>query len=344
MKKIFLLLSVILTIFSSCSNDEGSGGPSSIVLTADTAEGYVSDPINFLVMTNERRNVTNQATYFVNNVQISGNTYTPTEVGTIEVYATYGSGSSMLTSERITITIANSIRFNKRVLIEDFTGTWCGFCPRVSYAIEQVKSRTNDAVIVAIHRGNDPYNFAGAAELESQIGLTGYPTAMLNRNINWEYPETSNSSINQATDLTSGINPKLGIALETITTGNTSSVNVKIKFGRNFSNLKLVVYALEDNLFYDQTNYTTYFGGTSLISNFEHDHVLRGVLTTSILGENISGNMSFDQEFSKTFTYPIPSNVNSANVKFVAIVLDSSNRAINTREAGANENQVFEIE
>ena len=243
--------------------------------------------------------------------------------------------------------VNNVINFNKRVLIEDFTGTWCQYCPRVSYAIELVNAQTSDATIVAIHRYNssiDPFNFSGATDLENQIGLSGYPTAMLNRTTEWNYPETATTSISQAVNLTSGVNPKLGVAMETTTSGNTSTVNVKVKFGKNFSNLKLVVYALEDNLIYNQTNSTSYYGGANPIVGFEHDHVLRAVLSSSILGETITGSTNLNDEFSKSFTYNIPANVNASNVRFVAFVIDSSNKALNSREAGPNETQSFEIE
>ena len=37
---------------------------------------------------------------------------------------------------------------------------------------------------------------------------------------------------------------------------------------------------------FNQTNYTSYYGGGSVISNFEHNHVLRASLT-SLLGNQI---------------------------------------------------------
>ena len=85
--------------------------------------------------------------------------------------------------------------------------------------------------------------------------------------------------------------------METTTSGNTSTVNVKVKFGKSFSNLKLVVYALEDNLIYNQTNSTSYYGGANPIVGFEHDHVLRAVLSSSILGETITGSTNLNDEF-----------------------------------------------
>lgn len=317
----------------------------SITTTSSSLSVDRGDTAVLRAIGNNGADLTTTSTFYVNNVAISGSIITTSEAGTFEVYSTHTPvGGTTLTSPTIQITVNDVIKFNKRVLIEDFTGTWCGYCPRVAYAIDQVNTQTSDAVVTAIHRGNDPYNFTGAGALENQIGLSGYPTAMLNRNTEWNYPETSTNSINQAVNLTSGINPKIGVAMTTSTSGNTSNVQVKVKFGTNFSNLKLVVYAVEDNLIYNQTNYTSYYGGGSVISNFEHDHVLRAVLSSSILGESITGSTNLNDEFSKTFTYTIPSNVNASNVRFVAFVIDSSNKALNSREAGANDNQSFEIE
>ena len=43
-------------------------------------------------------------------------------------------------------------KFKHRVLIEDFTGAWCGWCPRVSHAIELLKEK--DIVINELKGGS----------------------------------------------------------------------------------------------------------------------------------------------------------------------------------------------
>jgi len=349
MKKLLtLLLAFTVTLFISCSSDENGDGNgnttlSSITLSSNLSSAGTGDLITFATRGNNGTFYTSSSTFYINGSAISGRNYTPTEAGTLEVYATYtNSENATLTSQTIQIVVTEVINFNKRVLIEDFTGTWCGYCPRVSYSIEQVKMQTENAEIVAIHRGSDPYNFSAASTLETQIGLSGYPTAMLNRTTEWTYPETSN--ISQAVGLTQGTNPRIGAALETSISGSTATVTVKVKFGQNFNNLKLVVYALEDNLIYNQTNYTSYYGGASTIVNFEHDHVVRAVLTSSILGENITGSTNYDEVYTKTFTYTIPGNVNSNNLTFTAVVLDNSKKALNARTASNSETQDFEIQ
>lgn len=315
----------------------------SITLTSNPLSAMTGDVLTFAVTGNNASVLTSTATVFVDNNAITGNRFTTTTAGTLSVYATYVTPANVtLTSPTIQITVQQAINFNKRVLIEDYTGTWCQYCPRISYAIEQVHSQTTDAVTIAIHRGSDPYNFAAASTLENLIGLQGYPTGMLNRKTEWTYPETSN--IAQAVNLTSGINPRIGLALNTSLSGNTATVEVNVKFGQNFSNLKLVVYALQDNLVYNQTNSTSYYGGVNPIVNFDYDDVLRAYLTNSILGDVISGSTGINDTYTRTFTYTIPSNYVTANMHFAAFVVDSTGKALNVRNASNNETQTFEIE
>ncbi|GAA4057322.1 Omp28-related outer membrane protein [Flavobacterium chungnamense] len=236
-------------------------------------------------------------------------------------------------------------QFQKRVLVEDYTGAWCGYCPRVAYGIEKVLEQSTKVVPVAIHQqsgsGYDPYHFAGATPLKTLIDLQGYPTGKLNRMLTWSYPE--NSNINQVKNLALN-NVGLGLALNSTVSGGNINLDVKIKFAKDYTNLKLVVYVLENNLIYDQVNYTSFYGGGSVISNFEHDNVLRDC-RTNILGDAITENTTNGQTITKNFTFPIPASVsNAANLSFVAFVVDGAdNKAINVRGALPNENQQFEI-
>ena len=172
--------------------------------------------------------------------------------------------------------------------------------------------------------------------------MTGYPTGMLNRKTDWTYPETSN--INQAVALTTGANPRVGLAMTNTISGNIITVQVKVKFGQSLTNLKLVVYALEDNLIYNQTNSTSYYGGVNPIVNFDFDDVLRGFLTTNILGDDITGSTNLNDVYTKSFTYAIPTGYVASNIHFVAFVVDSNGKALNVRNAGNTEIQTFEIQ
>ena len=237
-------------------------------------------------------------------------------------------------------------QFQKRLLIEDFTGAWCGYCPRVSYSIDQLKLQNVKIVPVALHHksgstSSDPYDVSTlATPLRTQINLQGYPTAMLNRVTEWNSPE--NSNLNQAKNIVLN-NCGLGLAMNSTVSGGNINLDVKVKFAADFSGLSLVVYILEDNLIYNQTNYTSFYGGTSTIVGFDHDHVLRASLT-NILGDALVGSSVNGQTITKNFSIPIPANVaNVANMNFVAFIVDGTKKAINARAANANENQAFEV-
>jgi hypothetical protein len=350
MKKLHLLFALLtFGLFISCSKEENNSvsAPTiqSITIAANPVDSYVGDNIQFTVKGNNNIDVTSTAVIYVNSTPITSSFYTTTAAGTLSVYAVYQVSSTVsLTSPTIQIPVTQGINFNKRVLIEDYTGTWCQYCPRVSYSISQVRAQTNDAVVVAIHRGaSDPYNFSAASVLETLIGLTGYPTAMLNRNTDWDYPE--NNNINQVVNLTNGANPRIGIAMtNSVNSANGNvTVQVNVKFGKNFSGLKLVVYALEDNLLYNQTNSTSFYGGVNPIVGFNHKDVLRSFLTTSILGDDIPGATTVNGVYTRTFVYNLGS-AQAPNIHFAAFVVDSAGNALNSRDALTNETQTFEVQ
>jgi hypothetical protein len=231
--------------------------------------------------------------------------------------------------------------FKKQVLIEDYTGTWCGNCARVAYAIEKTKEESDKVVSVAIHHGNDPYNFVGIGPLKNLISpnsALALPQSRLNRITTWTFPEFNN--VQQALNLTSN-NSGLGLALTSEVANGNINLDVRVKFAQNYSNLRLVVYVLEDKLIYRQVNYSNFYGAVNPIPNFEHNHVLRASLT-NLLGDPLA-NTTYNQTVTTNFTVPIPANVsNPENINFVAFVVEDNNNVLNVRAAYKNENQDFQ--
>ena len=319
-----------------------------INLSSNSDTYYYGEEVVFNVVGNNGANLTNQATIsVVGGNELEGNTYTTSNEGVVGFIASYEDLTSPVYEINV---LPTATKFNQNVLIEDYTGTWCGYCPRISYAIELVEEQTTDAYVVAIHRGStdpgnsyyDPYNFS-AGTLEDLIGLEGYPTGMLNRITEWIYPEPNN--VSQVVNLTSD-QSDVGLALSPTLNGNTMNIDVNVKFGGQFSasNAKLVVYVLEDGLEFNQTNYTSYYGGGNVIPNFEHNHVLRASLT-SLLGDQIpASEYSADNVYQVNFNGAVPSNVvNTENMSVVAVVINgSSNAAINVRGADFGDTQTFE--
>ena len=351
--KLLLFCIIIINSFSSCYQDTGEFfRTTSIILSADSNLKKPGRTINFTVKTDSGLDVTNEATIYIKEItsssepEIINEPNITSQVDKIyKVYAKY----KEYTSEEINVEFnINAESFVKRLLIEDYTGTWCVNCPTVSYAIDLLKEKTDKIVPVAIHRGPnaasyDPFNFEEASVLENLFGFPNqYPTSMLNRTTYWASPVSANGQ-NNALNLTSGTPVRLGLAMNSTKTGNNINLDVKVKFFQDYSNLKLVVYVLENKLIYPQENGTIYYDGIDVLEDFEHNHVLRATYT-DILGDAIpSSETTYGKTFTRNFSVAVPSNIaNTANMEFVAFVIGSNNKSINVRSAAVGVNQEFE--
>ena len=333
---------ISLLIFFSCSkSDEQSNQvdttPSinSLEIFVSSGEIVVGTTILFSAFDNAGKNRTSEATFFVNDAEISGSNHTFNDIGTYDIYAKYQNVKSQ--TEEVIVN-PTPIEYKQYVLVEDYTGTWCGYCTRVSYAIEQVEKETDDAVIIAIHQG-DPMAFSQVSSMMSNFGVTGFPTAFIDRTTRWTPPEPSNIA-----QVTGKLTKKAyaALAMDSSIDDDLLTIKVKLKMGYNYKALKLGLYILEDGIKYDQKNWTSYYVGDPL-KNFEHNHVLRKSIT-GILGDQIpSDKVGHDKEFEKEFQYVIPNEFNKDKIKMVAFVTEASKKeTINVRSSKIGETQTFE--
>jgi hypothetical protein len=312
---------------------------SSIVLNSDKNQVVRGEAVTLTVTGNEGSNFTSEATYSVNGVDITGNSYVTDTFGTDTIIATYDT----FTSNEKEVFVGHT----QKVLIEDYTGAWCGWCPRVAYGIELVESQTDNAVVVAIHRGTssgsyyDPFNYP-ASELEDFINLSGYPTAMLNRIIPWTYPEPNN--VSQVLNYTSSVST-LGLGVTSQLNGSNLDISVRTNYASgSVDGHKLVVYVLEDGLIQDQTNYTSYYGGTSVISDFRHNNVLRQV-PTGLFGEDFV-SQDYDANldvYTKNYNFTLTSGISDINQLSIAVfVVNENGLVINSKYATVGQDVDFD--
>ncbi|WP_053990220.1 Omp28-related outer membrane protein [Mangrovimonas sp. TPBH4] len=309
---------------------------SSLLISANKSSAFPGELITLTATGNQGNNLTSESTFYVNGTEISGNSYTTENRGVDIITATY----ETLESNQKSILVG----YPSKVLIEDFTGTWCGWCPRVSYGIELVEEATDEVVVAAIHRYNssiDPFNYP-ASSLENFVDLGGYPTAMLNRTTEWSTPEPN--YVNQVLGLTQDVAPA-ALALTSEMSGNSLNVNVAVDLLDNtLTEAKLIVYVLEDGLIYEQTNYTDYYGGADYITDFVHDNVLRQV-PTGLFGEELAST-DLDAEtnlYNKSYSFELDSNIaDSSNIHLAVFVTDADGKVLNAVGAEIGESIVIE--
>ena len=78
------------------------------------------------------------------------------------------------------ITIEESAR--RTTVMEEFTGTWCGWCPRGMVGIKQLSEDFGDSFIgIAVHGGNDPMVIEAYSDILGKVN--GFPSCILDREI-----------------------------------------------------------------------------------------------------------------------------------------------------------------
>lgn len=308
----------------------------------DVQRAMRNQTVTFSVVDIEGTDVTDSSTLFVNGSEISGTTFSSATEGDFEVNATYQMDGMIETTSTKTFSVFIP---KKYVVVEDYTGTWCGFCPSVAAAIEEVSALTPYISIVAIHEtansNPDPYHFDQIDILKDEYEVAGLPQARIDRSVFWFMPYFSSDVTDiagQETNLSIGINSQIS--------GATLSVDVDVIY-ENGSEAgdKLVVYLLEDGLVHPQTNYynedptSPYFGAGDPIPNFVHNHTLRASLT-QVLGDDISGSGAFEV-YERNLTMEIPSDYDTNELSVVVMVVTSENTAKNSQHAKVGEQVLF---
>jgi hypothetical protein len=191
MKKTLLFAMVsfgLMGIFSSCKktapNDTSGGNGDSlhITLSRSTVELNNFDYVQITVKDNAGNDITSSSSILLNNTTVITNKYTPISIGSCTISA---KKNSMPSDSKILNVVAKTASpFTQKILLEDCTGAWCGYCPRIAYSLETYKAAHPECIVVGVHGGSsgtDPFKFQYYTTFNSKYAITGYPTAVLNR-------------------------------------------------------------------------------------------------------------------------------------------------------------------
>ena len=218
-------------------------------------------------------------------------------------------------------------KYKTNVLMEDYTATWCQFCPRVAKKIEDLSSsNANRITPIAIHVNADVFMFNKYLEMQTKFSVSGYPFVELHRAGKW------NEQAVKVTDLIA-IDSNVGLALESSLKDRTLSLTVKVGFGADLSDLKLSVYLTENGLKANQKTQGDLgygIGTDGILIDFVHDNVLRASIS-ELFGDAIDTSKSKNGEiYKKTYEYVIPDGY-SLKSNIVAFVASKDGKVLNSR-------------
>ncbi len=327
MKLRMLFYFMFISVLFSCSSL--SEETPSISITSDKSTLEVGETVTFTVVDSEDVNITSQSVILIDGNSIAGSTFVPLQAKTYEATSSYES----LVSNKIIITATLPSSFSKKAVVEDFTGTWCGWCPRLSYAASLVEEQTDKVFVVGVHNRDQMANSFGSA-LEQEYIITGFPTAYIDRANRWQ------ENIEQALNAAEGT-VNVGLAIESSLTGSVLDFKVYQGFLENMTDVKLVVFVLEDGILANQSNNTSYYEGARPIVDFEHNGVLR-YAATNVMGDPTTSTKGVHE---KSYSVDLSSYdvLVPENTGVLAMLVDDSGRVLyNAQYVIAGQNQDFD--
>jgi hypothetical protein len=230
--------------------------------------------------------------------------------------------------------------FTQKVLIEEFTGAWCGYCPDGAVKVDQLIAANPGKVIgTSIHSG-DGMAFSLYNTLNAVYSNSGFPMGMVNRVPYNGSVCMSRGSWTSATNVMLAKTAKCGLAIKSSLSGDSAVVEVQAAFNQNLSGTHtLTVYLIEENVSgtgspYNQINYYSsanpngaagssshpYYNQPYNITGYKHMHVVRKVLGGVDMGDQIESSRTIAGGIEKkTFTFSL-AGYNRTQLKIVAFV------------------------
>lgn len=197
--------------------------------------------------------------------------------------------------------------FYRHVMINKFTGTWCGPCASAQAALDKVEAEEPDRfIIVAIH-ADDPFSCAAGDKMQEEFRVSAIPT--------WYYNFATSSSIitgagikKQITMAEEDYPAVCGVKATSTLEGKTAKITATVNF-QEAGAYKICCVLTENNLYY----------AAGTIKNKIYNHVLRAYQTES-MGDLIDPAVSATGERTFTFEQEIQADWAAENLEFVVYV------------------------
>jgi len=221
----------------------------------------------------------------------------------------------------------------RNVVLEEYTGIHCGYCPDGHARAEALMNENaGRVVLINIHQGNFANPGAGEPDfrtpfgdsLAADAGVSGYPNGAVNRHVFPEI-EPAKAAMGRTTwglaaskifILPSPVNVGFKSTFDTLT--RILSVEVEVYYTENspMPENYLNIALLENHVIGYQSDYAN---GNH--TDYDHKHILRHLLTGQ-WGEKIT-KTSKGSLFTKIFHYTVPSNIVVKNCDVAVFVTET---------------------
>lgn len=246
--------------------------------------------------------------------------------------------------------VIDPITPHKKVLLEDFTGHHCGWCPdghREATELHDIYGE--DLIISAIHVGvlassttwGPDFTYDFKCELgedidENLVGATlvGIPKGAIDRQEYGGDVALPWADWGEHVDEEIGKTPEVGLRIIPSFDVGTGQATVEVEieyFETRVEGDYLMICVTEDEIIRPQKDYSINQDTTLLF--YEHNHVLRGHFTTLVRGQQVCDQeIAAGSTFRRTFTAPLGADWVPENCNIVAYITDYSTTTIANAE------------
>lgn len=224
--------------------------------------------------------------------------------------------------------VGQSERYERKVVVEEGTGTWCGYCPRGIVGMRtMLENHPDNFIPIAVHDGDNMYS-SSYGELNWRFG--GFPACTMNRKYDFD-PNAADlekfyqQEVNQAV---ARIDMEAQWADEAQTKVQIKTVS---RFALDMTEEYRIAYAVTESGVgpYPQANY--YSGGEEM-GGFEkepgavyilHDHVARSISALNGEPGSVPVQPKGMTDYEYSYTLSLPDNIdNKENIQLVVLLIN----------------------
>jgi hypothetical protein len=192
----------------------------------------------------------------------------------------------------------------RNVLIEYYSGTWCGNCPCAHQALSDIKNTYPQTIALSYHGGgNDPWQNFNGDQVRTLLGFSASAAGIIDRKSNqvgyssWMTRVSDRYANSQMSPVNLNVTAK---SFNSVT--RTLDMTIDATALENLTGQYKISFVLtEDNLVYPQ-NYYAQCGTPGYVNNYVHSHVVRSMLNGAS-GENLnSGAWNQNEAIAKNIS------------------------------------------
>ena len=208
----------------------------------------------------------------------------------------------------VVIIVISAIAFSQDIfaqtqrnpVLEEFTGTWCPWCPCGHTTMAQIKAAFPNAIMIGYHgpaNGTDPFSFFPGNSVIGMFSVPYWPSGTVDRTGVPNDRTTWQSWMNSRNTVPATVSIDVSRSFNKTTREFNSTIDFTALTNLS-GQFKYSVILLESDIVWSQAGNGSCPGAT----NYVHEHVVRDMMNGPPGEEIINGTWNTNQVITKTLT------------------------------------------